>query len=351
MKGLEKNFEIEKKESDISILQDSLKNLHFVNGISIYLDKTKTKRKKFITYSNIDAWLASFSQMHKVSFFELRALVKKLIDDFNSNFILAYEHNKRYDLTKEFEEELVNLLKCNNQNNEVSYETFLNSLFSYYSNDVIDNNFSIVSKDGAFIMSNQRMSLPWFYNNIKINDYGLFECEERELIIDGRKLIEDADWNIAEKPRYTSGTIRTSSRFLIWDAQSNCLSKDEFYKSIEILSNSTDNFEKLLADKPKINFNVGNGAYYEYSDLHEGEKEADWDIVLPNGLTYYYITRSQRGSDYKYFADPYVKDKNGNCLPVKAFYLSLCMLNNGKHLTNAILADYTNIQIKANVKS
>ena len=336
-------YNIFKEPSDYSILQDSIDRLHFIQGVSIYYDKTKTKRSVFDVYASFDAWLDASIKQYSLPFFPLIEFVRTLVSTIQTRLLQPFESNKVFLIPDELKANLERLLKEGQPYDEYdSYTAFLRSIVHYMS---LENNYSIVCNDGTFLMSKSNIGPPWFYHAITLSPQGLFECEKRWMHVNGPTLLEGHVYDPASI-LYSTGSIHTFSNKYIWDHTGRYIEAKDFESSCKVLANCTDDFLTLLAQRPNYNFNIGKGEYYEYRTIFEGKEEVAWDKRLPNGLMYYCETRTVRGSDYRYFADPFVCDAAGNTVEVYAFYQSLEMLRNGRIYLQVLIEDSIKRQVE-----
>ncbi len=314
--------------SDYSILEENLHKLNFIKGIAIYYDKTKTNREVFNKYSNFNAWLEEYAREHSLPFLEFRALIKSIVNEVQNELLDSFEPNKTYSIPENFMKKLNSIKEVGLAGDPYSYHTVLINIFHYMP---LENNYSLVCEDGTFLMSKVRMLLPWFYNNVTITEHGVFKCEIRGYGYD----------------RCFPGSVKTSNSVYFWDCNGNYMGVYDFEQSLKILSNCSSEHLTLLSQRKDYNFNIDNGAYFEYCEKYKGKEDVEWEKLLPNGLTFYYTKRTVRGSDYRYYADPHVRDQFGNSARIDEFYLTLEMLQNGKEYLQALISDSTKRQVDA----
>jgi len=322
-----KDYNVVSLQTSYSVLENNWNKLHFINDVAIYYDKEKTNRDVFNIYSNFNAWLEEYSKANNIPLFEFRALIKSLVNEVQSQLLESFEPDNTFFIPEGFNERLNKIKEVGTVVDPYSYHNVLSLIFHYLP---IQNNYSIVCKNGSFLMSKVRMILPWFYNNITISEYGLFKCEKREYRYD----------------RYFPGSIKTSNSTYYWDSNGNYIRAYDFDKSLKLLSNCSSDYLTLLSEREDLNFNVGKkGGYFEYSEIYDGKEEVAWEKLRPDGLTFYYTESTVRGSDYRYYANPYVRDQFGNSVGVIDFYHSLEMLRNGKVYLIALINDSIERQI------
>lgn len=321
-----KDYNIVSLPTDYSILEANLNKLHFIKGVAIYYDKTKTNRGVFNKFTNFNAWLEEYAREHAIPFFEFRALIKSLVNEVQAELLDSFEPNKAYAIPEDFMEKLNAIKEVGPAGDPYSYHTVLSLVFQYLP---LEYNYSLVCEDGTFLMSKVRMILPWFYNNITITDHGVFKCEKREYGYD----------------RCFPGSVNTSNSEYFWDCNGNYMRVYDFEQSLKILSNCSNEHLTLLSQRKDYNFNIGKGEYFEYREKYEGKEDVEWEKLLPNGLTFYYTEHTVRGSDYRYYADPHVRDQFGNSAGIDEFYLTLEMLQNGKEYLQALISDSIKRQV------
>lgn len=322
-----KDYNIVKIPTDYSIIEANLHKLNFIKGVALYYDKTKTDREVFKTYTNFNSWIEAYSKEHSIPFFEFRTLIKSLVQDVQVNLLDFFEPHKTFPIPEDFWNKLNAIKKVGPAGEPYSYHTLLSLIFQHLP---IENNYSIVCEDGSFLMSKVNMILPFFYNNIQITEHGIFKCEKREYGYD----------------RCFPGNVTTSNVIYYWDFAGNYIRDFDFDTSLKILSNCNTDHLTLLSERKNFNFNVGKGEYFEYREKYEGKESVEWEKLLSNGLTFYYTEHTLRGSDYRYYADPYVRDQLGNTIGIDAFYLSLEILKNGKEYLRSLIADSIKKQIE-----
>lgn len=185
------------------------------------------------------------------------------------------------------------------------------------------NNFSIVTEDGIFIMDKSKMLLERFYKYIEINEYGLFK-------------LEHASPNFG---LVFSGSLMSS---YIFDFEGNYLTDSDFNTVIKILSNRIKCYSPSDFIKMPFELETGRFAIIDRYSLawttKTGVVSLEFDKEYDNGLKYT-VEESRTGPD-RYIELEYVQDKYNNKMYLNEFYYGILMLNNGKIYLNELARQF-----------
>jgi|688.fasta_scaffold114979_2 hypothetical protein len=318
-----KDYNIVSLPTDYSILEANLNKLHFIKGVAIYYDKTKTNREVFNKFTNFNAWLEEYAREHAIPFFEFRALIKSLVNEVQAELLESFEPDKIFSIPEDFMERLNKIKAVGPAGDPYSYHTVLSLVWRYLP---IENNISLVHKDGVFLMSKNFMILPWFYNNIEINDYGLFKLEKREYGYD----------------RCFPGSIKTSNSIYYWDTEGHFMSSHDFKELLNILANCKNDFLILLEELVNSKFKLVGPKSNGWRE-NDGKEEVKWGVEREDGLRFYSEEYRRTGSD-SYTDFEYVGDKFENSMYLNDFFTGLKMLKNGGEYLNELKKDFVEQQ-------
>ncbi len=188
-----------------------------------------------------------------------------------------------------------------------------------------ENNMSVVTEDGSFLLDNIFMRMDRFYYSVTINSYGLFELTSKNY-----------------NQRYE---LRNEVAFYkyISDFEGNFLSERDFNKLLLILSNRTicftpDDFIKMDSYILNGSFDVPSIRTGIYG-VKEKSYNFDLDPLSMSGLKIASEEHRRALSDST-TERSYVEDSFGNRLSLHDFYFGMIMLNNGNEYKKSLLDQY-----------
>lgn len=304
--------------TDFSIVQENLHKLNFINDVAIFYDKTRTYRNTFDKYSNFNVWLDEFCKLKEIDYWKLRALLKPFVLSVKNELVIDFQVNQSFEIKPEFKDHILDLLV---KDKHIYYE-LMGAIWGHLP---IENNYTLISSDGQYLMSKNFMIVPCYFHNIEINEFGLFKCEIRGICFEsGRYNSKIQDYDL--------DSIKTSRRIYYWDSQGHFLSENDYETFISIIKQTNVHFSKLLNELNNSIFRVV-GPKHNACGTNKGEAHINWGVKRNDGLTFF-------SEEYKDKDFEYVKDDFGNSIYLNEFFTGLKCLKNGLEYLNALKSEF-----------
>lgn len=319
-----KDYNVVEIPSDFTIVQENMYKFNFIKEVAIFYDKTRTYRMVFNKHSNFNVWLEDYCKTNEIDFWKLRAVLKPLVETVHQDLLLNFQDKKSFEISPEINESISQLLI----NNKDIYNDLMRSIWHHLP---IENNYTLICSDGQYLMSKNFMMVPCYFNNIEINEYGLFKCEVREYSFQSGKY----NHSIAD---YDSDCLKTNRRIYYWDCHGHYLDEYGFETFIKIIKNTNVNTGNLLKELNNSIFKVV-GPKHNGWKLNDGKEHIKWNVQRDDGLLFYIEEYSRTGSD-TYIDFEYVRDSYGNSMYVNDFYSGLKCLNNGAEYLNQLKVEF-----------
>jgi hypothetical protein len=319
-----KDYNVVEIPTDFTIVKENFYKLNFINDVAIFYDKTRTSRMVFNKHSNFNVWLEDYCKSTEIDFWKLRALLKPLVESVKSDLLSNFHDRKLFEISTVIKESILGLLL----NNESIYNDLMRAIWHHLP---IENNYTLISSDGQYLMSKNYMIVPCYFNNIEINEYGLFKCEVRGYSFQcGKYNFEISDYDL--------DYLKTTRSIYYWDSHGHFLDEYEFEKFNKIIKNiKVDNYSLLKELNDSI-FKVV-GPKHNVWRLNEGKEHIKWNVQREDGLLFYSEEYSSPGSD-TYTDFEYVRDSYGNSMYVNDFYSGLKCLHNGSAYLNQLKVEF-----------
>jgi hypothetical protein len=231
---------------------------------------------------------------------------------------MDFQVNKSFEINPEFKEHILDLLI---KDKHIYYE-LMGAIWGHLP---IENNYTLISSNGQYLMSKNFMIVPCYFHNIEINEFGLFKCEIRDIGFESGRYnstIQDYDLD----------SIKTSSRIYYWDSQGHFLSENYYETFISIIKQTNVHFSKLLNELNNSIFKVVGPKHNAWS-TNKGEAHINWGFKRNDGLTFF--TEEYKDKDFEY-----VKDDFGNSIDLNDFFTGLNCLKNGLEYLNALKSEF-----------
>jgi len=309
------NYNVVKILSEEEILSKRLNRLIFIDGAAIYSDSNCTNRRIYTKFSNFNTWLEDYSNINKLCFFTIRAIIKKFVDGINKNIDEIIDTKTTsinfFEVPIEFYKDISEILAPNkSQIND--YVNLQVSVWHYLS---FKNNVTIVKLDGSFLMDEKFR----YFNNIQINKEGLFRCNSKRICYHRSGI---------------PGKIVMSSDFYIIDCQGNLLFDEEYNKLLCLLSSKNKHYNFLYEKFNQID---------RINEIEDLEKYLS-ENVFPNfKFTYHEWRRSD-----SWFIAVYIENEDGNKLHLDRVIRGLKMLMNGEKYLQSLSKFFIDSQYSFN---
>ena len=318
------DYNIVKIPTDFSIIQENMHKLNFINDVAIFYDKSRTYRNTFDKYSNFNVWLDEFCKMNEIDYWKLRAILKLFIENVNNELVTDFKANSSFIINPEFKEQILALLV---KDKHIYYEL----MASIWGHLPIENNYTLISSEGQYLMSKNFMLVPCYFNNIEINEFGLFKCEIRDI------RFESGTYN-SKINDYNLDCVKTSGQIYYWDCQGHYFNKYDYETFIKIISDTNLDCNKLLNELDDSIFQIvgpkSNGWWTK-----EGKHHVNWGYQREDGLLFYTEEYSRPGKD-SYTDFEYVSTSDGQRMYLKDFYFGLKCIKNGSEYLNHLKSEF-----------
>lgn len=325
-----KDYNVVNVSTDFSILQENLHKLKFINDVAIFYDKTRTYRNIFKKYSDFNIWLEEYCNINEIDYWQARKIIKPLVETVQKELLTDFNDSKSYEINLDEKEKILGLFLKNKTN----YYDFMRLIWYHLP---IENNLTLIHKDGTWLMSKNFMIVPIYFNNIQINEYGLFRCEEREY------KFESGRYN-SKKYDYDLDSIQTSRSIYFWDNEGHFLDEYEFKTFMKLMAIVKNDYKTLLNELNNSIFKVvgpqHNGWYTK-----NGQAQINWGVHRDDGLLFYSEENSRPGRD-TYTNFEYVRDNFGNQMYLNDFFTGLKCLKNGSDYLDSLKSDFLKKEIE-----
>jgi hypothetical protein len=318
------DYNIVKIPTDFSIIRENMNKLHFINDVAIFYDKSRTVRNTFNKYSNFNVWLENYCKLNEINYWKLSVLLKDFIEDVKDALVTDFQVNKSVEINNEFKEQILALL-INDKN---TYSKLMESIWGYLP---IENNYTLISSDGQYLMSKNFMFVPCYFHNIEINEYGLFKCETRKIGF------ESGRYNSTIRD-YDLDCIKTSGQIYYWDTQGHLFDKYGYETFIDIITETNIDCKKLLNELDDSIFKIVGPKCNSWS-TKEGKEHIKWWVQREDGLYFYTEEYSKPGKD-SYTDFEYVRKSDGQRMYLKDFYFGLKCIKNGSEYLNQLKKEF-----------